>query len=220
MNWAKVILLFRQLVDDTVGPPFKWPSDQVIEFAEAAQRDAARRSHLLVSARKAPSVADVVAGEPVVELDSRVIFIRRARLASQGMPLRIVTRKDMDAAYPGWERAAPSTPSVLIPDGETGAATLYPPPTVDDQLVMTVVHEPLDPITDPDAESPELPERYQRGLIYGMAELAFLRPDSETFNPAAAEKAAVRFEAEFGPKVSGLNERFSLENYYDVGDFQ
>lgn len=221
MRWERIKTLFRQRVEDTVGPPYMWSEEEVEEYAEAAQLDAARRAHLLVTSSKAPARALVVAGLAAVDLDRRVVFIRRARLASQTTPLFIRTSRAMDDTVPGWESARPGTPQVLIPDGENGAVRLYPPSAKDDELQMTVVHEPLKPVVDadPDAE-PEIPERYQRALVHGMAALAYLRPDSETFSPDGAAKAEALFEAEFGPKVSALNEQFSYENYYEAGDFQ
>ncbi len=221
MKWERIKALFRQRVDDAVGPPFKWSPDDVDEYAEAAQLDAVRRSHMLVTSSKAPAVAPVSAGEALVPLDRRVMFIRRARMASQATPLVIRPSRVMDEMMPGWEAAKPGTPQVLIPDGENGFVRLYPPPAVDDELRMTVVHEPLKPVVGADSDAePEIPERHQRALVAGMAELAYLRPDSETFNPDGAAKAAAEFAREFGEKISGKDEQFGYEQYYDVGDFQ
>lgn len=219
MNLARRIQLAREATQDTVEP-YIWTDAEWAEFADDADLEAARRAHLLVDSSSPVARAVVTAGDPIVRLDPRVLFIRRARLASSSVPLQMRVTRRMDDEVAGWETAKPSTPQVLIPDWETGTVRLYPPPSQDDELMLTVVREPLAEMGgDPAAES-EIPRRYQRALIEWMKYRAYSKPDTQSFDPKAAEKAEAKFAAEFGEKSGAINEHWALEQYYDVGDFQ
>lgn len=219
MNLAKLIQLAREATQD-LAEPYIWTDAEWAEFADDAELEAARRAHLLVDASSPAARAVVTASDPVVKLDPRVLFIRRARLASSSVPLNMRVARRMDEEVAGWETAKSSTPSVLIPDWETGAVRLYPPPTQDDELILTVVREPLAAMDGDLAREPEIPPRYHRSLIEWMKFRAYSKPDTQSFDPKAAEKAEAKFAAEFGEKSGAINEHWALEQYYDVGDFQ
>ena len=219
MNLAKLIQLAREATQD-LAEPYIWTDAEWAEFADDAELEAARRAHLLVDASSPAARAVVTASDPVVKLDPRVLFIRRARLASASVPLAMRVARRMDEEVAGWETAKPSTPSVLIPDWETGAVRLYPPPTQDDELILTVVREPLAAMDGDLAREPEILPRYHRSLIEWMKYRAYSKPDTQSFDPKAAEKAEAKFAAEFGEKSGAINEHWALEQYYDVGDFQ
>lgn len=219
MNLAQLIQIARTSTGDSAAP-YIWSDIEWEEFADDAQLEAARRAHLLVDSSSLAARAPVVAGDPIVRLDPRVLFIRRARLANASEQLRFRVARRMDEEAAGWETAHPSTPSVLIPDWETNAVRLYPPPAQDGELVLTVVREPLHEMAgDPDAV-PEIPRRYHRSLLYWMLYRAYSKPDTQAFDAKAAEKAEAMFAAEFGEKSGAINEHWAAEQYYDVGDFQ
>ena len=219
MNLAKLIQLAREATQD-LAEPYIWTDAEWAEFADDAELEAARRAHLLVDASSPAARAVVTASDPVVKLDPRVLFIRRARLASSSVPLNMRVTRRMDDEIAGWETAKPSTPSVLIPDWETGAVRLYPPPTQDDELVLTVVRAPLAEMGGDMTREPEILQRYHRSLVDWMKYRAYSKPDTQAFDPKAAEKAEAKFAAEFGEKSGAINEHWALEQYYDVGDFQ
>lgn len=219
MNLAQLIQLARAAAQDQVAP-YIWEDSEWGEFADDAQLEAARRAHLLVDSSSPAARAAITAGDPIVQLDPRVIFIRRARLASTSVPLRIRVSRRMDDEVAGWEAAQPSAPFVLIPDWETGAVRLYPPPAQDDELVLTVVREPLDEMAGDPAAEPEIPRRYHRSLIQWMLYRAYSKPDTQSFDKQAAANAEAQFAAEFGERSGAINEHWAAEQYYDVGDFQ
>lgn len=225
MNRGQIKAMFRASASDDAVlanggvAPRLWSEPELDAMADEAVLEACRRAHLLVDSSSVAARGTVVATEPTLSLDSRVIFIRRARLASASVPLVIRTARDMDEMSPGWENARPSTPSVLIPDWETGAVRLYPPPLIDDTLVMTVVREPLAGMTD-DADEPELPKRYHPALVHWLTHKAFLKLDTETLDKTRSADGLAMFEAEFGPKSRAIDEHWAREQYYNVGDFQ
>ena len=217
MNLGELKSAFRSAVMDMVKP-YLWSEDEVTEYAAEAEMEACRRAHLIVDSTSDLASATVSAGDPAVPYDGRIIRVRRARLASQSRPLTILVQRALDESVPGWESAAASTPRVLIPDWETGSYRLYPPPVLDDTLLMSVVREPLNELAADD-DTPEINRRYHRSLINWMRFRAYSKPDPDTANPGLAKEALALFEGEFGEKSRAIDEHWANEQYYDVGDF-
>ena len=63
-------------------------------------------------------------GNPVLTLDARVLFVRRAKLALRSAPLVRRHLADMDIEAPGWE-AQTGIVDAYLPDWQTGALRLY-----------------------------------------------------------------------------------------------
>jgi hypothetical protein len=218
MNRGDLRKAWRVRVDD-VQKPYLWSDAEFDQFLDDAINEVARRAHLLVDSTSPLTQASVAAGDIVVKLDPRIIFIRRARLVVQKRRLNPMGVRDIDEQIPDWESAAASVPQVFVPDYQTGAVALWPPSRIDDTLAMTVVREPLAGLAD-DEESPEIPPRYHLGLLNWCSFRAYSKQDTEVFDPKAADKASTLFDAEFGPRSSAIDEQFSRENYYGIGDYQ
>lgn len=208
----------RARVRDEAPEKYLWTDDDFDEYLDEAQKEAARRAHLLVDSTSSIVCAVVTAGDLFVPVDSRILFIRRASLASSRGVLRQCTVREMDCMSPGWESDAPSTPLVFIPGWQSGGVALWPPSSRDDELRMTAVRLPKSGILEDD-DSPEIPEHYHLALLDWVSYRAYTKQDSEGLDVKAAEKALLAFEKEFGASVGALNERFAYENYYDVGEF-
>lgn len=217
MTLAELRSLYRRMAGDTVKPYLC--SDEAVDFwANEAEVEACRRAHILVDSVSDASQLFLNAGDSVLELDDRVIAIRRARLVNGNRNLRFIVLRDMDDRFPGWENATPSTPLVLIPDYQSGAVALYPPSGVQDTVRMTVVRTPMSRMTE-DEHCPEIPQRYHAALVHYILSEAYNTQDADLFDAKKAEKHALLFAAEFGPKVTATNERWALEQYYDIGEF-
>lgn len=217
MTVVELMALYRNRTQD-VAAPYLWSDEEIVEYADDAQNEACRRAHLLIDSRSEVSTAAITAGDPVAEIDSRVISIRRARRGSDSMPVRRMSVRDMDQQLPGWEGVtSPSHPSVFLPDWETGVARLYPPPLIDDELKMTVVRLPLAPITD-ESVALEIAPQYHRALLDWMLYRGYSKADPETLDTAKAKAAEAKFEAEFGEKTGAVDERWAFEQYQDLGE--
>ena len=217
MNVDELEALYRARTED-VAAPYLWSHDEIIEFIDDAQNEACRRAHLLIDSRSPVSVASLVAGDPVATIDPRVIHIRRARRASDSMPLHRMGVRDMDEQMPGWEGVTGrSKPTVYIPDWETGVVRTYPVPVADDDINMTVVRLPLDPIVDSDSVL-EIAPQYHRALLDWMLHRGYSKADPETLDTTKANLAEAKFVAEFGEKIGAVDERWALEQYNDIGE--
>jgi hypothetical protein len=215
MRLRDLITLFRNETDDATEP-FLWPDEEAIEFANDAQIEACRRARLLVdSSTTAVCEIAVTAGEPLLDLDPRVLFVRRARFAAS-LPLRRMTMQDMEAFDPYWMDALDATPRFFVPDYETGKLLLSPPPDSDATLLLTVVRDPLVDM-DSDDDTPEIAARYHRSLRYWMMARAYGKQDAEANDPKKEATALALFEQEFGRKSSAIDEAW-IEREQAEGD--
>lgn len=216
MNRGELNAVWRSRVGDT-EQPYLWPNAEFDEFIDDAQLEAARRAHLLVDSSSTLTQANIIAGEMLVAIDPRILFIRRARIGRQ--VLVHATARALDEQIPAWESSGAGAPLAYITDWQTGGVALYPPPAADGVLSMTVVRDPLHPLSS-DENSPEIAPRYHLSLLHWVSFRAYSKQDPDTQDLKAAERELALFEAEFGPRAGAINERFSLGNYSEYGDFQ
>lgn len=214
MTLRELIRLFRLEVDDSVEP-YLWSDEEATDFANDAQQEACRRARLLVDSSTAAicQLALTVADAGLVALDSRVIFVRRARFAGS-LPLKRMNMQDMEAHDPYWQDADPDTPTVFVPDYETGKLLFWPPPIAAKTALLTVVREPLLEMDSEDDE-PEIPTRWHRSLRHWMAFRAYSKPDADAADPKKAAAALALFEQEFGPKSSAIDEAWIVREQYE-----
>lgn len=218
MNLRELVDAFREEIRDA-KKPYLVSDPMAIRFANRSEVDAARRARLLVdSDRDDICKPDVIAGEPVVDIDSRIISLRRVRLNSVSTRLAKRTVRQMDDEFPGWDKSATrSTPFIIVTDYGTNQLYLYPTPKSNDVLLMTVTREPLRKMADW-KDLPEIPERAHDGIVSGMKYLAYTTDDTDLYDEKAAARAQAEFTAEFGPPISSAAERFEFERYDDVGE--
>lgn len=214
MTLRDLIQLFRQEVDD-LSEPFLWSDDEAIDFANDAQQEACRRARLLVDSSTTAICQIAVTGgaSGLLTLDARVIFVRKARFASS-LPLKRMSMQDMEAYDPYWQDTTASTPTVFVPDLETGKLQLWPKPSASGTLLLTVVREPLADM-DSDDDTPEIPARWQRSLRHWMVFRAYSKQDSQAADPKKAAAALALFEQEFGAKSGAIDETWIVREQYE-----
>lgn len=212
MNVGSLLEIVRTELDDAVEP-FLWKTPELVEHCDDAQNEACRRGRLIVdsSTEKTCQIA-LEAGTAVYALDARIIRVNRAKVAGESLPMKFCMSRDLDARYAGWEDDTAPTPTVIVPDWETGLIRVVPAPTVDGTLAMTVVRLPLTPLTGVD-QALEIRAHYQRNLRHWIAHRAYLKRDSETYDPKKAAEALAYFEREFGPPRPAYDEEWMLQYY-------
>lgn len=204
MQLIDLIQLFRAEVDDTTEP-YLWSDEEAIEYANDAELEACRRARLLVDSTTAEicQIA-VAAGDWLLDLDPRVMFVRRARFAGS-KPLARMNMQDMEGYNPYWQDTTASTPFAFIPDYQTGKIAVYPPSDAARTLHLTVVRDPLQEMND-HQDTPEIAPRYHRSLRFWMMFRAYGKQDAEANDPKKAGEALALFEQEFGKKSSAIDE--------------
>ena len=218
MNLGALIALFRQEADDQ-SVPYLWSDAEATDYANDAQNEACRRARLIVdSSTAAVFQLAVGSGNPVLTLDSRVLFVRRAKLASRSAPLVRRHLTDMDIEAPGWE-AQTGIVDAYLPDWQTGALRLYRIPAATDTLNLTVVRLPLADMANLTIDTPEIHTRLHRSLRFWMLWRAFSKQDADTADPKRAATNLAQFEAEFGSKSAAIEEEWiRAQQAYDGYD--
>ena len=84
MNLKELVANFREDIRDLRQPYLVSPR-QAVRLANAALVDAVRRGRLIVDSTSDLSEIQVTAKEPVIELDPRILQLRRARAAGSGV---------------------------------------------------------------------------------------------------------------------------------------
>jgi len=205
MKLEQLVALFRAEVDDTAAP-YLWTDPEVIDYAADAEMEACRRALLLIDSSTAATCQYTVApGASVVTLDTRVLYIGRAKISGQNTPLSRRLVEFMDADKPGWESDT-GTPEAYITDWETGKIRLYPAWTAGGTLNLTVARLPLTEMDDLGGDEPEIRPEFHRSLRFWMLYRAYSKKDRETEDPEKAQANLALFEAEFGPRSSALAE--------------
>ena len=211
----------RKRLQDT-AEPYLWSDEEIIEFADDAENEAAERASLLRDTTTAAICeVDVVAGTAAYLLDARILRVERAKLDLGTVPLSLSSTAAMDrgagvtprdwrtqslswqsgGAGAGWEQRT-GTPALALIDREGSAwkLRLVPIPVVDDTLRLHVIRTPLVPMSTSDG-SPEIPVRLHIRLLDWMVHRAYSKQDAETFDQAKADKAETDFTRTFGERI-------------------
>jgi hypothetical protein len=206
MKLEELILMYRaQSHDEAV--PYLCSDELLTIYANEAQDEACRRGDLLRSSTADFCNIAFLAGDETVELDERIVRIKRATV--DGYHLQMVSAERMDEIFPNWtEDQTRARPSHLIEGMETGLGYLWPRPRDNGTLKMTVQRLPMCPLAG-DFDEPEIRRELHPCLVDWMLYRAYSREDTEMYNPQSAGVALGRFIAEFGEKKSGRNEAWS-----------
>jgi hypothetical protein len=75
-------------------------------------------------------------------------------------------------------------------------------PTAADTARMDVIRLPA--MLEADSDVPEIDEIWHPDLIYGITALAYLKRDTDTYDPKKSERDMMIFEDRFGPRLSAV----------------
>jgi len=206
MTLEELIVLYRAQSFDNAEPYFC--SDELLTiYLNEAQDEACRRGELLRSSTAEFCTVAFAADDESVELDSRIVRIKSARV--NGKTARVVTSDMMDEMFPEWrDDVGRTTPTHLIEGEDTGMLNLWPRPAASGSIKLTVQRLAIDKLMN-DPDTPEIRAELHPALVDWALYRAHSREDQEIFNEVKAAKALARFEAEFGRKASGRNEAWS-----------
>lgn len=210
MNLGELIAEYRGESGDTAAPYFVQDS-QLTRFANQAVAEACRRGHFLIDSTSPMCSLDVYAGEPVVEIDPRIIDVRRMVLSNSVLPLCPARVEEMDRDNPGWESHA-GTPTTYVTDYQTDAIRLYPIPIAAGTVSMTVSRLPICDMSVK-ADTPEIRKEHHDALVQWLLYRAYSKQDSDMFDSNKAARSLAEFEREFGLKASARNERWKANRH-------
>jgi len=196
--------LREDFLDDRIQP-YYWSDDTLLRYAIDAEREACRRSNILITnLEDAMCNISITAGTSSYSLHPKILYILAAYNTTDNYPLYQVERVALDSEIPNWRTLESDTPSwffIETPD----IITIVPTPTHDFVLNLTVSHLPLNDEKQV-SDSFEIPEQYQDDLLYWAAYLALSKEDINTDRKAKAQYFLQQFEAAFGRRKPALTE--------------
>lgn len=197
MKLKDMIRRFRVIADD-LAEPHLWAEADLIAWANMAEREACRRSPLLVDSRTVPMTEiAVAANEPFVRLDPRIVTVRRARVQNEPRPVPLLTVAEMDEQRPGWEDETSEQLEAMVTDAHAGMLRAYPTQTAETVVYVTVQRLPLADMSDLE-HRPETRIETHEYLVDWMLAEAYSVDDVEKADPTKAEKHRNAFDAQFG----------------------
>lgn len=209
MDVEQFIARFRSVLDDQAnalgggGGDTFWSDEEIVDYLTEAVNEVAERA-LLIEDHITPAVCSISLLAGVGEYTLHPSVIRIKRLTWNGRPLSETSTEALDDEHLAWE-TLPGRPCRFV---HTGSDTLrlFRIPRAEDiavapSLALTVYRTPLAPYSlDNPTEVPELKTLYHDRLMQWMYRCAYLKKDSEIFDPNAAAKHEAAFTAAFGQR--------------------
>jgi len=181
---------FRADVDDSVAP-YLWSDDLIASYADEAQKKFCRLTNGIADSSSDLCSVDIEAGEPVADIDKRILKIRRVQRDSDGAKLHVYNLEDLDER--GIRLTAQLGPVRAVVLGmEEHSVRWLDVPAVNDTATLSVYRLPLRTVTTSKTQL-EIDEQHHRSLLLWMKHLAYARQDTDTHN----EQLSQRYEAEF-----------------------
>jgi len=182
---ADIVSRTRSRLDDMVEP-YLWSNNDITDCLNEVINELCRDMPMIEDSTGTTVCRySITKDDPLVNLNSRITILKKARLASQNDPLLLRNAHWMDANYPGWESSASGLPTILITEGVgTGKARIYPPPNANDTLWVSVYRLQLVDMfwaTD-QTYQPEIPAIYHDKLFNGILWKAYSKQDVDTLD--------------------------------------
>ena len=199
MNIKAFIARFRKDTDDTVIP-FFWSDAEIVDYLNEAVDEACERAKLIED-RTTVIVCSITTA---LNTNSYVLHpsineIKRATF--KGRLLTETSEEALDDTDSGWETRKGAPGHYIYSPGVS--LRLTPTPTEAGPIALTVYRNPLDPLTlNNDFDEPEIHQRHHLNLLDWLYRCAYLKHDSEVYNPVKSAEYEARFEALFGKRVS------------------
>jgi hypothetical protein len=229
MTGQELITAMRESILDDNAPPYLWSDPEILRFFNYAEVQACRRAHLLIdwttandsgTAASASTMGQkplctvvLVADQGVYSISPKVLQVKRCQLIGMSYPLLgPASMSEVDDRMSGWWSTAGTTGTT-----GTGGNPTYCVNEPNDQLIFVqapsvagtakLVVSRLPLISFTLRTSPEIPEEHHDGLMDWAAHLAFMKPDSETYNEKLADRYEKKFTARFGPLPDAYSQR-------------
>lgn len=180
MKLSELRALVRGLIRDTVKP-YLVTDQEIDDNLNEAEREACERAQLIEDFDS--FTIDLEPGVTRYSLDPRIIDVIDIKIGADA-PRRLMEPWTLTETHLVLDRA----------------------PTSAEMLTLHCYRTPIDEMKA-STDTPEIRDTYHRNMADWAISLCYLIPDSELFNPQAAERYAVRFTQSFGERPSALVRR-------------
>jgi hypothetical protein len=204
----------RSRLDD-LTPNYLWSDIELLDYINDTVRDACIRANLVVQDDiPIPFVQNVdLTWKAKYALPSGYLDVKSVYLGSQPQVTLQRTSFRRSEQYYSNRPTYTGTPYAYALDqtqagsgDDTGifvrSITFIGTPTKADTAYMDVRRLPV--LLESDGDVPEIDEIWHPDLIYGIAALAYLKRDADTFNEKKSEKEFALFEERFGPRLPAV----------------
>jgi len=205
LETSDIINLIRLELDDPELPgsgdssDSLWSNEELYHYLDEAQREFARETLCLPDFTYFNSVA-VTADDPWVAIDDRIVELRKVYLNSTGLPIEVITLQEFEhgsadssdygsRVLNGDWQTSKGPPRYIITDMEADKGRLYPIPTANDALTLSVYREPLEEVES--GVDLEISPRFRRSLVQKACAMAYAKDDAETYNEVAMNKRLI-----------------------------
>ena len=129
MTLSELIAQLRIELDDT-EEDYLWSDAELTRYLNEAEIEACRRARLIIDSTNVEvTVIDVTAGNPVCDVDARIIRILDAVPTWVNRPLRKTTMQELNLQEPSWRERVDSRPQHYITDYGTNQIRIFPIPS-------------------------------------------------------------------------------------------
>lgn len=210
MTLLEAVLRLRAQLDDE-QEPWLWSDWELIQFLDEAEREACRRSQLLMDDATSLTRVSLPSGTGRVLLDARILRVLRVQEMT-GRPLQQWSLAALRGQHPGWEEwGAVLQPRYFTLEGSSHELRVIPANRFEMELQLTVQRLPLARLLEDATDATvlalddpvrgfEIPEVYHDGLLAWARFRACSKPDGDTGYTALAQAAEAEFERWFGPR--------------------
>lgn len=202
MDTTALYLRFRQDCFD-LKEPYLWSDPEVFYYMDAAQKMFCVKAGGIADSSSDMTQVPVSVGDPWVTIDSRILAIKRATLASTGAKVRLISHEKLDTLASADDYGVISSPRLdsrpgavryAVTDMEQDKLRLIAVPAVADTLQLTVYRMPLKAITGKGQQF-EINERHHEYLLMWMKALAYRKQDAEVRNDKLSQMSEASFLA-------------------------
>lgn len=209
MKLQDLLALFRLELTDT-QEPYLWEDGELIHHLNQAVQEACERA-LLIEDRHTPAAChfQTTAGVGTYELHPSIIKIKR--ITVDGRLLEEASVEELDFGSGSWE-SRKGSPRCFVFEGTQGGlrpmVRLVPEPVGEVDVRMTVYRGALAPLRESCLTAkPEVPSTLLDGLKHWVYRCAFLKPDTDGFDPGRAAEHERIFSSAFGAKTDANTAR-------------
>lgn len=174
-----------------------WSNDELASYFDRAQREYCRRRAIRDTSSTVTDVT-LVAGTAAYALDPVIKSVEEIAVVSNGDPIDRLYQDEYPADINGLTWADGSTKYYTLLER---TLTLYPTPTADDALKLTVRRSPTATLTWASSdESPEINADDHDALLDWAAHLAYLKHGADTRDPDLSGRHQGLFTQRVGPR--------------------
>lgn len=181
---------FRAYSRDIVQP-YLWSDLELYQYATEAESSVAQELLCLQDMVSDAAVLSVSAGEPIVAVHPSTIRIRSAFFTTASGEQRSLELRTMDGMRDAKMFTETGFPRILILGASAGTARIYPIPTEDGTLQLSIFRTPLKALNS--GAKFEIPFQYTPSLLEWMIYLAYRKRDADTFSPGQSAAGLAGF---------------------------